>query len=282
MARIKLTLARALVLYLALLPLLGLRAEAQGAKQSNEAQSPTDPRGPMGPRTPGPGDTTFTPLAEPVTVRAFNGFTSNATPGMYSHSAHDHAGGVATFDSPWGEQMKLRFWQSPHGLTFEYDDELKVRYIFDEAGRLDEIVAETAERQERMQVGRRAELAYLGQADPESFDLAAYALIEEALRAKHSDAFLDSLGQFDGAAKASCFTQGVQCVTCLISWAASVAAIASACLVGGVPTMGTACFLAILAHETLNFSCAATCAEWIQDCFGGRAPGQRIPDGCEF
>jgi hypothetical protein len=52
-------------------------------------------------------------------------------------------------------------------------------------------------------------------------------------------------------------------------------------LVGGVPTLVMACLGAILAHEALNFSCAATCIAWIEDCFGGAPPGTSIPDGCE-
>jgi ApbE superfamily uncharacterized protein (UPF0280 family) len=60
-----------------------------------------------------------------------------------------------------------------------------------------------------------------------------------------------------------------------------VAAVTSACVVGGVPTMGTACLVAILAHEIASITCAATCIAWILDCF--QAPsGDPIVQGCEF
>jgi hypothetical protein len=276
MARTKLTLTRALVLYLALLPVLGAGAEAQSENRPVESARPFDP-----PRQRADGETIFRPAAEPVTIRAFNGFSSNSTPGLFSHRGHGHAGGVATVDSPWGEQLRIRYWRSPHGVTVEYDDDLKVRYRFDETGRLEEIVAETPDREARMAVGNRAELAYLGQRDFGSFDLSAYVLIEEALRAKHSEAFLAGLGRFDAPAEVSCTTQGIQCAACVLAWAVSVGAITTACVVGGVPTFGTSCFLAILAHEATNYSCAATCMAWIQDCYRTSANGQPIPDGCE-
>jgi len=276
MARLKSTFARALVLYLALLPLLGTQAEAQGGGRPVESAPPFDP-----PRQRADGETIFRPQTEPVTFRAFNGFNSNATPGLFSHRGHGHGGGITTVDSPWGEQLRIRYWLTPHGVTFEYNDDLKVRYQFDAGGTLAEIVAETPDREARMTVGNRAELAYLGQRDFGSFDMSAYVLIEEALRAKHSAAFLEGLGQFDAPAEVSCSTQGIQCVSCILGWAVTVGAIASACVVGGVPTFGLACFLAILAHEATNYSCAATCIDWAEDCFRSNPGGRPIPDGCE-
>lgn len=277
MARVKLTLARILVLYLALLPLFGMPAEAQG-RQLIKPPLP-DPL----PERPVPTDETFfTAASEPVTLRAFNGFRSDAVPGLFTHHEHGHGGGKAIIDSPWGEQLRIRYWFTPHGFTIEYDDDLKVRYNFDEVGSLEEIVAETPEREEHMAVDNRVELTYLGQKEFESFDMSAYLLIEEALSAKHSDAFLAGLSQFDGAAEVSCTTQGIQCVACILGWGISVGTIVSACTVGGAPTFGLACFLAIAAHEVANFACAATCIDWIEDCFGG-APGGNgpIPDGCD-
>lgn len=290
MAGIKSSLAKALMLYLVLLPWLGMPAGAQRVPPPTtdpppgfDPPRPVDPPRPDGPgKPPAAGEIVFTPSAAPVTMHAFNGFRSDATAGQFRHSGHGHAGGRVTVDSPWGEQLKLRYWLTPHGVTFEYDDDLVVRYFFDAEGTLAEIVAETADRQARMPVGRRAELAYLGQADPETFDMSAYVLIDEALRAKHSTAFLAGLRDFDGPAQASCTTQAIQCVACILAWAVSVGAIATACIVGGVPTFGTACLLAILAHEATNFTCAATCVEWMEDCFGGPPDGgDSIPDGCE-
>lgn len=278
MARLKLILAKALVLYVALLPLFGMPVEAQG-KQPIRPPLP-DPV----PERPVPvGQSVFTPASKTVTLRAFNGFSSDATPGLFRHEGHRHGGGMATIDSPWGEQLRIRYWLTPHGFTLEYDEDLKVRYRFDQSGSLEEIVAETAEREARMLVGQRSQLAYLGQRDFNSFDLSAYALIEESLRAKHSAAFLAGLREFDGAAEVSCSTQGIQCVACILGWAISVGAIATACVVGGVPTFGVSCFLAIAAHEVTNFACAATCIDWAEDCFGGAPSGSNgpIPDGCE-
>ena len=287
MARIKSSLAKVLMLYLVLLPLLGMRTDASSkraarAPQTIEAPVTIDPPRPGDPPAPHPGqETVFTPGSEPVTLRAFNGFSSDATPGLFSHHGHGHSGGIVNFASPWGEEMKLRYWFTPHGITLEYDDDLKVRYRYDDDGGLEEIVAETPERQARMAVGKRAELAFLGQRDFTSFDMSAYLLVDEALRAKHSEAFLEGLKQFDGAAEVSCFSQGVECAACLVSWAASLAAISSACTAGGVVTFGTACLLAILAHEALNFQCATKCKEWMENCLGGAPSGGRIPQGCE-
>lgn len=286
MAGIKSSLCKALMLYLALLPVFGMPAEPGAARvaqaQTLEEPRPIDPPGPADPTRPNPDhQTVFIAGSAPVTLRAFNGFSSDATPGLFSHMGHSHAGGIASFDSPWGESLELRYWLTPEGITFEYDDDLKVRYHYDDAGGLEEIVAETPERQVQMPVGKRAELAFLGQRDLTTFDMSAYLLVDEALRAKHSEAFLEGLKQFDGAAEVSCFSQGVECVTCLITWAASLAAISSACTAGGVVTFGTSCLLAIIAHEALNFSCATKCKDWIQGCFGGAPPGGRIPQGCE-
>lgn len=281
MARLETTLARALILYLALLPLLGAAAEVRGEPQVVDTPRPFDPPRPTDPGRPQDDKTIFTPSAEPVTIRAFNGFSSHATAGQHRHLGHAHPGGIVSFDSPWGERLDVRYWTTPHGLTFEYDGDLKVRYRFDDTGTLAEIVAETPEREARMPVGNRAELAYLGQRELSSFDMSAYLLIDESLQAKHSEAFLSGLARFDGPAEASCVIQAIQCGACVVAWAATVFGISSACLVGGVPTFGLSCLAAILAHEATNFSCAATCAAWAGDCLRVRPDGEPIPDGCE-
>lgn len=276
MSRIQSSLVKTLVLYLALAPLLNAPLAAQGAP-------PGDPPRPVAPPQPSADHgTIFRPAAEPVTLRAFNGFSADATPGRFTHRGHGHGGGVASFLSPWGEQLRIRYWRNPHGLTFEYDDDLKVRYLFDENGDLEEIVAETTDRTARMAVGNRAQLAYLGQRDFDSFDLSAYVLIDEVLRSKHSAAFLEGIASFDAPAEVSCTTQGIQCGACVLAWAASVVVIANACVVGGVPTLGLACIAAIVAHEATNFSCAATCLAWAEDCFRSNTNDRPIPDGCEF
>ena len=280
MARLKTTLARALILYVALLPLLGAAAEVRGEPQIVGTPRPFDPPGPPVPRRP-PGETVFAPAAEPLTLRAFNGFRSDATPGEFRHHGHGHPGGVAAIDSPWGERLDIRYWFSPQGVTLEYDADLKVRYHFAEDGTLAEIVAETPEREARMEVGNRAELAYLGHRDFESFDLSAYQLIEESLRAKHSDAFLTGLAELDAPAEASCLTQGVQCIACILGWVGSVAGIIAACTAGSVPTMGMACAAAILAHEGASLSCAVICGEWMRDCLRARPPQDPPIQGCE-
>ena len=131
-----------------------------------------------------------------------------------------------------------------------------------------------------MVVGNRAQLAALGQKEFSSFDLSAYEVIEEALRAKHSDAFIDGLRETQGFLEASCATSIVQCAACIIGWAATVPAVAAACLVGGIPTFGLACFAAILAHEGAGIGCAATCVDAARDC-RGRPRGRVYPDGCE-
>lgn len=282
MARTHNHFTKALLLYLVLAPSIALRAEAQGAPRPFDPPAPIVPR--SGDPQPAPDDVTvFTTTAEPMTLRSFNGFRSDGVPGVYSHHGHGHGGGVALIESPWGEQMTVRYWQSAHGLTFEYDDDLKVRYQFDEAGALEEIVAQTPDTEARMPVGNRAELAYRGQRAFESFDLSAYVLIEQSLSAKHSADFLSGLRQFDGPAEVSCATQGIQCLACIVGWAVSVVAIAEACVVGGVPTFGLACFAAIVAHEATNFACAATCVGWADDCLR-QSPHNRqpYPDGCEF
>ena len=259
---------KALVLYLVLAPFTGLPASAQ----------PPDHADPPA----GPPVTPFTAVAKPTTVRAFNDFRSDTTPGLYRHRKHNHPGGVSTIESPWGERLEIRYWHNRHGITLEYDGDLKVRYLFDETGRIGEIVAETPGRQARMPVGNRAELAYLGLLDFTEFDMSAYVLIDEALRAKHSEAFLEGLARFDAPAQASCLTQGLQCAACILTWAASVGAISSACTVGNVITFGAACFAAILAHEATSVGCAATCVDWVMDCFNGKPDGaEPVPDGCE-
>lgn len=289
MARLKTTLARALILYLALLPLFGAAAEVRGEPQSVDTPRPFDPPRPSDPpipphRRPVPqGDgIVFTPLAEPLTLRAFNGFRTDTTQGVYTHRGHSHLGAVATVDSPWGERLDIRYWVTPHGISFAYDRDLKVSYRFDEDGTLREIFAETPEREALMEVGNRAELAYLGHRDFRDFDLSAYLLIEESLRTKHSEAFLTGLANLDAPAQASCATQGIQCIACVITWGVSVALIINACVVGGVPTMGLACAAAILGHEAASFSCSASCAAWIQDCLSARPPDDPPVQGCEF
>lgn len=275
-------LAGALTLYLVLLPLFGIRAEAgQAAPPQRDPGPPAAAPRPLPPTTPlGPPETVFTGAASPLTIRGLNDFEASSVAGVFRHLGHTHGGGVASVDSPWGESLEIRYWLTPHGVTIEYDRDLKVRYHLDEDGGIREIVAQTPEREARMAVGNRAELAYLGQSSFEEFDMSAYQLIEETLRAGHSDAFLAGLRQLDGAAEASCATKAIQCGVCILVWAVSVAAISTACVVGGVVTFGTACLLAIIAHETTSFSCAATCIEMYEECFGG-SPQNPIPDGCE-
>lgn len=292
MARTQTTQARALIVCLALLPLLAAVAEVRAEPQIVETPRPVDPPrpfdppGPPSPLPPSPrpqeDEITFTPSARPLTLRAFNGFRADATKGRFTHQDHIHPGAVASFDSPWGERLEMRYWVTPHGISIEYDQDLKVNYRYDEDGTLKEIFAESPEGEALMAVGNRAELAYLGQRDFESFDLSAYLLIEQSLRAKHSDAFLEGLADFEASAEASCTTQGIQCIACVLGWTGSTAAIISACTVGGVPTMGFACAAAILAHEAAGFGCAATCAAWIEDCLQTRPPQDPPVQGCEL
>ncbi len=282
MARLETTLARALILYLALLPLFGLTAEVRGEPPSVPVPRPITPPPPSDPGPPPrPAEITFRPGGRPMTLRAFNGFRSDTTPGVFSHEDHIHPGGVATIDSPWGERLDVRYWVTPHGISFEYDQDLKVSYRFDEDGTLTEIFARTPEREALMEVGNRAELAYLGHRDFDSFDLSAYVLIDEGLRTKHSEAFVSGLAEFDAPAEASCATQGIQCIACIVTWGLSVAIIINACLVAGVPTMGIGCAAAILGHEVAGFTCSATCIAWSLDCF--QPPdGGPVNQGCEF
>jgi hypothetical protein len=276
MARIKSSLAKALTLYLVLMPLIGMRAEARPAPRPI---APPRPGGP--PRPDAGGDALFRAAAEPLTIRAFNGFSSEVTPGFFRHKGHTDTGGVATVVSPWGEELKIRYWLSPHGVTFEYDDDLRVVHRFDEDGSLAEIAAVSPSREARTTIDNRAELAYLGQRDWGSFDMSAYVVIEESMRAKHSDAFLAGLARFDGPARVSCTTNSIQCAACILVWALSVAAITNACVVGGVITFGAACLVAILGHEATSFSCAATCIEAWEDCLVESADKEPHVLGCE-
>lgn len=277
MVRTTSPIVKPLVLYLVLAPFAGPPARAQGSGP------PADPPPPAGPPAwAGPDETPFTAVAKPITMRAFNGFRADTTPGLFRHRRHNHTGGVSTIESPWGERLEIRYWRNPHGITLEYDRALKVRYRFDEAGELAQIIAETPGQQATMAVGNRSELAYLGLVDFTEFDMSAYALIDQTLRTNHSEEFLDGLGEFDGPAEASCFTQGLQCGACIITWAASVAAISAACTAGSAVTFGAACLAAILSHEATNLACAATCISWVEDCFKGSPDGaEPIPDGCE-
>ena len=193
MTRIQNPIVKALALYLVLAPFTGLPTSAQAPDHAN----PPAPAGP--PPTAGPPETPFTAVAKPTTVRAFNDFRADTTPGLYRHPKHNHPGGVSTIESPWGERLEIRYWHNRHGITLEYDGDLKVRYLFDDTGRIGEIVAETPGQQARMPVGNRAELAYLGLLDFTEFDMSAYVLIDEALRAKHSEAFLEGAVRRPGA-----------------------------------------------------------------------------------
>lgn len=287
MARLKTTLARALILYLALQPLLGAAAELRAEPQTIDTPRPFDPPRPTDPptpphRQPAPrGSAPFTAVAEPLTVRSLNGFRTDAILGYYSHAGHVHAGGTITVDSPWGERLDIRFWLTPHGFSLEYDDDLVVRYRFDDEGTLQEIWAESPKREARMAVGNRAELAAQGLLEFTSFDLSAYEVIEESLRTKHSDAFLDGIREAEGAIEASCATSLILCGACIVAWANTVSALATACVVGGVPTWGFPCFMAILAHEAAGYGCAVTCANMVRDCTPDGPPPEPIPDGCE-
>ncbi len=286
MARVRESFARALPLYIVLLPIVGMRAEAQEPGQPGDSGQPLDarpfdPPRPVDPQPPGAGgQIVFTPIAEPLTVRSLNGFSTDATVGFFSHAEHSHDGGVITVDSPWGERLKTRYWLTPHGVSFEYDDDLVVRYRFDQDGTLEEIEAESPYGEALMAVGNRAQLAAHGQRDFSSFDLSAYEVIEEAIRTKHSNAFLVGMREAQGALEASCATGIVLCAACIVAWSNTIPAVAAACVVGGVPTWGTACFLAILAHEAAGYGCAATCVNMVHEC-RGRPRGEVLPDGCE-
>ena len=276
MARPKSFLVRALLLYLVLLPALGIRAEAQGASRAPERSE--TPR-PFDPPAPDRG-VRFTPTARSLTVRSLNGFVTDTTTGFFSHLGHSHDGGVITIASPWGETLETRFWLTPHGVSFEYDDDLVVRYRLDKDGNIQEIEAESPYRAATMAVGNRAYLVQQGRMELSSFDMSAYEVIEEAIRANHSESFIDGLRETQGIMEAGCATSVILCAACILAWAASVPALAAACVVGGVPTFGLACLGAILAHEATTIACAATCVEMVYSC-RGRPQGEVIPDGCE-
>ena len=270
---------KAMLAYLVLLPLFSIQAEARdgvpgaGGPPIIEAPRPGDPR-------PRADEVRFTPAGRPLTVRALNGFSTDATTGHFSHQRHHHDGGIVTVSSPWGEQLDIRFWLTPHGVSFEYDDDLVVRYRFDKDGTLLEIDAESPHGRATMPVGNRGQLARQGKLDFASFDLSAYQLIEQTFRARHSEAFLDGLREAQGVLEAGCALSVIQCAACIIGWAATVPALAAACIVGGVPTFGLACFAAILVHEASTYACAATCVQMVFDC-RYQPQGEVIPDGCE-
>ncbi len=263
MSRLRNPLITALSLYLLLLPLLSVPAAAQ-------------------PRGRGHGSS-FEARGLPMTLDGFNGFKVETLGGAFHHDGHVHLGGLARFESPWGEEMRIRYWSSTAGtVSIEFDRELTVRYSFDDAGRLQELAAETDGRRVRTVIANRAEEALFGLRDVRSFDLSVYEVIDDVFRGRYSEAFIRGLGEFEAPASASCATATLQCAACIVAWVASVGGLLSACIVGGVPTFGAACFAAILIHEATNLSCAAACISAWEQCNYPTTPlpDDPVDDGC--
>lgn len=271
MNRVRSALAPALVFHLLILPLVSAPAAAQG-----EAGRGDRGAGTLRPR----GASEFRAGGVASRLEGARGFRAETLPGTFRHHGHAHPGGLAKFEAPWGELMTIRYWTSPSGtVAIEYDGELTVRYRFDDAGQLAAITAETGERSAHTELGDRSRQLLWGETDLASFDMAAYELIDDVFRSSHSQAFLDGVAGFEALAEAGCGTSAVQCGVCIVAWAASVAAIGAACLVGGVPTWGLSCLAAIVAHEASSVGCAVTCINAFQEC-GWADKGDVVDDGC--
>lgn len=231
--------------------------------------------------------TTFHAYGGDLGFEGDDGFRVAVEGGEFRHRGHRHLGGVGRIESPWGEEMPVRYWFNSDGsFGIEYDGNAAILYGFDLDGRLDQVTVATPQTSRTVQVGSRAERYLRGELGPWELDLEPYEVLLQQIASNHSPAFLEGVERLHAGvvgeglvAPAGCATDALECSLAVLGWIGSFPAIAAACTVGGVLTLGAGCLAAIIGHEVASGYVITQCANAILNC--GAEDSRHDPgDGC--
>lgn len=231
--------------------------------------------------------TTFHGYGGDLGVESDDGFRVSLEGGEYRHRGHRHLGGAGRIDSPWGETMPVRYWFNSDGsFAIEYDGNAAVLYSFESNGRVDQVTVATPAAAGSVRVGDRGERFLTGAVEAWELDVTPYEVLLEQIAANHTPEFLDGVERLHGkvaveglATPAGCATDALNCSLAILGWIGSFPAIAAACTVGGVVTLGASCLAAIIAHEVASGTVLTQCTNAILNC-GGEDPRHDPGDGC--
>lgn len=175
-------------------------------------------------------------------------------------------------ESPSSEVLELKTRVLPGGITELGFGDTVVRSIVRGDGAAMEALEIRTSRGQAVQFSLQRQMEHLrsrgiNSQNPRDLDLGAYNLLVESATSAASpefwQLFSEAIPEMDaeipGIFPVSCFWAGFRCMTELVVWAGTIAALVSLC--GG--TIGAGCIGAILFHEASSAGVLADCVGWL-------------------
>ena len=197
------------------------------------------------------------------TLRGDSGIKLTTRLGRWRAGGADVRGARVAIESAWGETLEVDLFIGDGGLLAEFNDRIQLLTLFDQEQRPLSLQATIDGETTISELGDHARLFQAGAPLPPDLDIAAYEALAVALHEELSPAFLKALESFDRpVAEVACGWELVNCIASIAAWVIDLALLPPACLVGGVPTFGVSCALAVIGHQLANAAIVSNCTRY--------------------